>query len=50
VRKVISQITSIPLDQITAAERVRHEDLDKRLRKKIIGQDEAVSRVVASVK
>lgn len=48
--KVMSQITSIPLEQLSAEERRNIRDLDKRLKKRVIGQDEAVNRVVAAVK
>lgn len=50
LRKVISQITAIPLDELTADERRNLGALDKQLSKELIGQDEAVSRVVSAVK
>lgn len=50
VRKVISQITAIPLDELTAEERRNLSDLDKRLKKSLIGQDDAVTKVVSTVK
>jgi ATP-dependent Clp protease ATP-binding subunit ClpC len=50
VRKVVSQITAIPLDELTAEERRSLTDLDKRLRKALIGQDEAVAKTVSAVK
>ncbi len=50
LRKVISQITAIPLEEMTADERRNLSSLDKKLSKALIGQDEAVSRVVAAVK
>ncbi|MBI1317806.1 MAG: AAA domain-containing protein [Candidatus Hydrogenedens sp.] len=48
--KVVSQITGIPLEEMTAEERRNIRELDKRLRDRVIGQDEAVGRVVAAVK
>ncbi len=50
VLKIVSQITSIPLEEMTAEERRSIRDLDKRLKKRVIGQDEAVDRVAAAVK
>jgi ATP-dependent Clp protease ATP-binding subunit ClpC len=50
IRKVVSQITAVPIEEMTAEERVLLIDLDKRLKTRLIGQDEAVSRVVSVVK
>jgi len=50
VLKVVSQLTSIPLEDLSAEERRNIRDLDKRIRKQVIGQDEAVSRIVGAVK
>jgi len=50
IRKVVSQATSIPLEDLTVEERLHIQDLDKRLKGKIIGQDEAVTRVVSAIK
>lgn len=50
VRKVVSQLTGIPLQELTSAERMRLEDLEAHLNKRIIGQDEAVRRAVSAVK
>lgn len=50
VRKVVSRATSIPIEEITAAERQRIEDLDRRLKRRVIGQDHAVEKAVAAVK
>ena len=50
VRKVVSQITAIPLEQLTAEERKYLNNLDQILKKQLIGQDEAVNRAVAAVK
>ena len=50
VRKVVSQITAIPLEQLTADERKYLHNLDQILKKQLIGQDEAVNRTVAAVK
>jgi ATP-dependent Clp protease ATP-binding subunit ClpC len=50
IRKVISQATGLPLDELTNAERMQLESLDETLKKRIIGQDEAVAKVVSAVK
>jgi len=50
VRKVVSRATSIPIEEITSAERERLSDLESRLKRRVIGQDTAVERAVAAVK
>ncbi|MCC6144185.1 MAG: ATP-dependent Clp protease ATP-binding subunit [Candidatus Hydrogenedentes bacterium] len=50
VRKVVSQMSNIPLEELTAQERLQLTDLERWLRERLIGQDEAVSRVVSVVK
>ncbi len=50
VRQVVSQLAAVPIEEITQEERIRLSDLDDRLSRKIIGQDEAVAKVVASIK
>jgi ATP-dependent Clp protease ATP-binding subunit ClpC len=50
VRKVVSQITAIPLEQMTADERKYLNDLDQTIKRQLIGQDEAVARAVSAVK
>jgi len=50
VRKVVSQITAIPLEQLTSEERKYLSGLDRTIKKQLIGQDEAVSRAVSAVK
>lgn len=50
IRKVVSQATSIPIEEMTAQDRMQLQNLDKKLKSQIIGQDEAVTRVVAAVK
>jgi len=50
VRKVVSRMTGIPIEEITAEERIRLGDLERRIKRRIIGQDEAVFRAVSAVK
>src|SRR5690606_32092812 len=50
IRKVVSQITAIPLEQLTADERMYLNNLDQLLKKQLIGQDEAIDRAVSAVK
>ncbi|MBI2421817.1 MAG: ATP-dependent Clp protease ATP-binding subunit [Candidatus Hydrogenedentes bacterium] len=50
IRKVVSQITAVPIEQMTSEERLQLNDLDRQLRKELIGQDEAVAKAVAAVK
>ncbi len=50
VRQVVGQLAAVPIEEITQEERLRLSDLDDRLSRKIIGQDEAVAKVVAAIK
>ncbi len=50
IRKVVSQVSGIPVEEITAAERFHLTDLDRQLRSQLIGQDEAVAKVVSVVR
>ncbi len=50
IRKVVSQMTAIPIEEMTSEERMQLTDLDKRLQQRLIGQDEAVRSVVSAVK
>jgi ATP-dependent Clp protease ATP-binding subunit ClpC len=50
VRKVLSQMTSIPIEEITAEERMRLGDLEATLSREIIGQDEAIAKAAAMKK
>ena len=50
IRKIISQVTAIPIEEMTAEDRMMLNDLDRRLKKQLIGQDEAVMKAVAAVK
>lgn len=50
VRKVISRLTAIPIEEITAEERRHLGNLEKDLKRRIIGQDTAIRKVVATVK
>ncbi len=50
VRKVLSQMTSIPIEEITAEERRRLGDLELTLSREIIGQDEAIAKSASAMK
>lgn len=50
IRKVVSQVSAVPVEEITRGERQRLTDLDARLARKVIGQDDAVAKVAAAVK
>ncbi len=50
VRKVVSQMSGVPIEEITQEERTRLTNLDRVLRKMIIGQDTAVHRAAAAAK
>lgn len=50
IRKVVSQASGIPVEEITQEERIHLTDLDRQLRGQLIGQDEAVAKVVSVVR
>jgi len=50
IRKVVSQVTAIPIEEMTAQERLFLSNLEDRMKERIIGQDRAVSKAVAAVK
>ncbi len=49
VAEVVSMMTGIPVNRIAEAESERLRDLPKLIKGKIIGQDEAVSKVVKAI-
>ena len=50
IRKVVSRMTAIPIEEITAEDRLLLSRLERKLRERIIGQEEAAVRVAAVVK
>jgi len=50
IRKVVSQLSGIPIERMTAEEREQLNDLDRRLRESLIGQDEAVTKMAGIVR
>ncbi|MGV6844647.1 MAG: ATP-dependent Clp protease ATP-binding subunit, partial [Lutibacter sp.] len=49
VAEVVSMMTGIPVNRVAEAESKRLNDLPKRIKGKVIGQDEAVSKVVKAI-
>ena len=50
VARVLSQWTGIPVTELTESERGRLRDLEEQLKKRIIGQQEAVSAVARAIR
>lgn len=50
VAEVVSQITDIPLDHIFQDRELRLANLDKTLKKRIIGQDDAIDSITHSIR
>ncbi len=50
IRKVVSLVSAVPIEEITRDERARLTDLEARLARRVIGQDDAVAKVAAAVK
>ncbi|MCR5734540.1 MAG: ATP-dependent chaperone ClpB, partial [Lachnospiraceae bacterium] len=49
IAKIISRWTGIPVAKLTESERAKTLQLDKELHKRVIGQDEAVTRVTEAI-
>jgi|SRR5680860_1645847 len=50
VAEVITKITGVPVQQIVSSERKRLRDLEKKLSKYVVGQEEAISLVAKSIR
>lgn len=50
VEEVISKITKIPVEKIQKDDMLKLKDLENRLKKKIIGQDEAITLLAKAIK
>jgi ATP-dependent Clp protease ATP-binding subunit ClpA len=50
IEEVIANMTHLPVAQVSSSERSQLKDLDKKLKALIFGQDEAIERLVASIK
>lgn len=50
IEKVVSKIAKIPTQSVTTSDRSKLGDLDKRLKEKIFGQDEAIELLVKAIK
>lgn len=50
IAKIVASVTGIPVEELSKGERARLANLEKRLHKRIAGQDEAVKVVAAAVR
>ncbi|MFO7597181.1 MAG: AAA family ATPase, partial [Desulfocurvibacter africanus] len=50
VEKVVAKIARVPSQRVTASDRLRLKDLDKELRGRVFGQDQAVDNIARSIK
>ncbi len=50
IEEVIAKITGLPIASISSNEKLQLKDLDKKLKSVIYGQDEAIDRLVTSIK
>lgn len=50
IEEVIAKMTGLPVAQISSNEKSQLKDLDKKLKALIFGQDEAIDKLVASIK
>ncbi len=49
VAEVVSMMTGIPVNRVAEAESHRLQDLPKLIKGKVVGQDEAVTKVVKAI-
>lgn len=50
IEETIAKMTGLPIASISSSEKTQLRDLDKKLKALIFGQDEAIDRLVASIK
>lgn len=50
IEQVIARMAQVPVASVTANDRTQLKDLDRKLKAVIFGQDEAIDRLVASIK
>lgn len=50
IEEVIAKMTGLPIASVSSNEKSQLKDLDKKLKALIFGQDEAIDRLVASIK
>jgi ATP-dependent Clp protease ATP-binding subunit ClpA len=50
IEEVIAKMTNLPVASISATEKTQLRDLDKKLKALIFGQDDAIDRLVTSIK
>ena len=50
VAKVVSMVTGVPVTKISQTETEKLRFMDKELKSKVIGQDEAISKIVKAIK
>lgn len=50
IEEVIAKMTGLPVAQVSSNEKAQLKDLDKKLKALIFGQDEAINKLVASIK
>lgn len=50
IQKVIHQITGVPMKTLSAEDIKKLKDLEKQIEAKIIGQNEAIKSIVATIK
>lgn len=50
VGEVIEQVTGVPVNELLEEEKAKLQDLEKELKKKIIGQDEAIGSITRAIR
>lgn len=50
IERTVARMTGLPIAAVSSNERMQLKDLDKKLKALIFGQDEAIDRLVASIK
>lgn len=50
IGEVIEQVTGVPVNELLEEERAKMQDLEKELKKKIIGQEEAIESIARAIR
>ncbi len=50
IKKIVSEITAVPLESLTTSEKTKLQNLEKSLASKVIGQSEAIQKIAQCIR
>jgi len=50
IKKIVSEITAVPLESLTTSEKTKLQNLEKSLESKVIGQSEAIQKIAQCIR